>query len=308
MTTKLRNLLIALPLSLSLACDDLPPDVDTIDDEVSDRDSTLAAAIAQHTAFRQLSARAWVRIGNVLTAKSTLNVEQLELQYARIERCRDMSSQVCLTVLENLTLDAPQTQTELSLRNELNAVFHLDQLPVPERTVLLREAQALYIAGGGAPPPLSLVPSTWENGAVTCDAGCKSTVLDGLDTAHGGMLARLASTDPNESGDGDGSGGTSPWVEILVEIAVAAGLAIIGCLKDPDCYMWPFEQKPQECNDNGDCLDSQYCWKGPLGLGENECRDKKENGENCGNDDACESGCCNFNLFGSECAAPSKCN
>jgi hypothetical protein len=311
MNTKIRALL-ALPLAFSLACDDLPPGaVDIDDDGVAVRDTTLAAAIAQHTAFRQLSARAWVRLGNVLTAKSTLSAEQLEVQYARIERCRDMSSPICVEVLENLTLNAPQTQTELTLRDELNAVFHLDQLPVPERTVLLRDAQALYIAGGGTPPPLSLVPSTFESGAVTCDAGCKATVLDGLDTAHGGMLARLSSTDPYESGDGGDDGGSGgAWTEILIELAVAAGIAAIACLKDPDCYLPPFEFPPKdkECTDNGDCLDSEYCWKGPLGIGENECRDLKENGQNCGNDDACESGCCNFNLFGSECAVPSKCN
>ena len=43
-------------------------------------------------------------------------------------------------------------------------------------------------------------------------------------------------------------------------------------------------------------------------IGENECRNQKADGKNCGNDDACLSGCCNFNLFGSECAVPNKCN
>ena len=55
-------------------------------------------------------------------------------------------------------------------------------------------------------------------------------------------------------------------------------------------------------------LTDEYCWKGPLGIGENECRNQKADGKNCGNDDACLSGCCNFNLFGSECAVPNKCN
>lgn len=52
-----------------------------------------------------------------------------------------------------------------------------------------------------------------------------------------------------------------------------------------------------ECSDDWDCDDSEYCWEGPAGIGDNECRDKKENGQVCSRDGKCESGCCKYDFW-----------
>ena len=52
-----------------------------------------------------------------------------------------------------------------------------------------------------------------------------------------------------------------------------------------------------ECGWDPDCLEGEYCWKGILGFGENECRPQKEEGKVCSRDAQCESGCCKFHLW-----------
>lgn len=326
MKFQFQSLLLTLPALFTLACD--PPDAhdtaldesefaeeDVIDDvsvAISPTAAPLPATVAQHPAFAPLSQRAYVRIGNVLAVKSKWTPAKLETSYEILEYCRDMSSQSCVDELSATTLSAALTATEIQQRNALNASFHLDQMSVPDRTRLLQAAQAAHIAAGGAKPPLILVPSTFENGAVPCDAACKTNVLSKMGLAQAGMMARMTSTNPNESPDGDDDGGGSGGViGVLIDVGIAIGGLIIPCWLDPDRYCWP-EQNPNnpppECNDNSDCASDEYCWEGPLGVGTNECRDKKVNGSKCGNDDACLSNCCNFNFFGSKCDVPSKCN
>lgn len=318
-------LFLTLPALFPLACDEFAaPEVDDdvvaaeLDDDAPlvldlttpQSSAPLPGQVAQHPAFAQFSQRGWQRIGNILAAKATMTEAELKATYAVFERCRDMSSQVCHDALAAGAFTTPLTATEVQLRNALNASFGLDAMNVPDRTALLRAAQDAYIAGGGAKPPLSLVPTTFEEGQVPCNAACQASVLAGMDLAHGGMLARMSSTNPYESDDGSDDAAAGGFIAILIGVAVAAGEAWIECWIKPDCHTWPEpnDNPPPECNDNGDCDSDEYCWKGPLGIGENECRNKKSNGTKCGNDDACLSGCCNFNLFGSECAQPSKCN
>ncbi len=45
------------------------------------------------------------------------------------------------------------------------------------------------------------------------------------------------------------------------------------------------------------CAEDEYCWKGPLGIGKDECRAKKSQNRVCSSDDACLSGCCKFNAW-----------
>ncbi len=329
MKIQLQSLLLTLPALFTLACDPADAQNDGLDEQEFAGDAVeanaiddftltaqlttapLATAVAQHPAFAQFSQRADVRIGNVLTVKSKMTPQQLDTSYQIFEYCRDMSSQSCVDELSATTLSAPLTASEIQQRNALNTSFHLDQMSVPARTALLQSAQVAYIAAGGAKPPTSLVPSSFENGAVLCNTACKTSVLAGMGLAQAGMMARMSSTNPTESGDGSDGGGSSGFVGVLIEVGVAIGELLIKCWLNPDCYMFPEtnpNNPPPACTDDGDCASNQYCWKGPLGVGVNECRNKKSNGTHCGNDSACLSGCCNFNAFGSKCDVPSKCN
>jgi hypothetical protein len=68
----------------------------------------------------------------------------------------------------------------------------------------------------------------------------------------------------------------------------------------------------QPCHDDADCASSEFCWTGVLGIGDNECRDKKEEGQTCSRHGQCESGCCKLhvwtNPFSKTCRPADKCD
>lgn len=53
----------------------------------------------------------------------------------------------------------------------------------------------------------------------------------------------------------------------------------------------------QPCRDDEDCAPSEFCWTGVAGIGDNECRDKKEQGPTCSRHGPCESNCCKLHLW-----------
>jgi hypothetical protein len=322
MQTSLRSLFLSVPTIFTLACGDMPidaADVDVVIDESADAAtddelmltsgqhtaSGLASQVAAHPAFAPLSQRAYLRVSAMLDASAMITPEEREQSYTRLEHCRLVSSTLCTEEVYAVGIDPVISAYEIGLGQQLNNAFNLDALTRTQRTVLLRDAQLAYVAAGGTPPPLALVPSSFEGDTVACNQSCKTKILKGMDDAAAGTMARMASDDASDET------AAHPW---WVEIAIAVGTLTIGCLINPDCYLWPFETNPDnpppECNDNGDCESDQYCWKGPLGIGENECRDKKSVGDKCGNGDACKSGCCKFNLWdgGSTCRVASECN
>lgn len=321
MKIKISSFLLTMPTMLTLACGDLPVEAFDADIEAVDAsaaatldaftltteqhtNSALAAQVAAHPAFAALSYRAYLRVSDIVEVKAMMTAAELEASYSRLEHCRLVSSSLCTEELYASGVDPVINPTEIQLGQQLNNAFDLFSLTLTQRTLLFREAQLAYVAGGGQPPSLSLIPSTFASSTTVCDQSCKAQILKGLDDAHAGTMARMASEDAGDEG------GKHPW---WIEIIIAGGTLAVNCLFDPDCYLWPFEIKPgpePECTHNGDCDSDEYCWKGPLGIGENECRDKKKVGDSCGNDDACKSDCCKFNLWdgGSTCRVASECN
>ncbi len=325
MNTRIRTLLLSLPTCFTLACGDLPDTVDAIDaidaeaDDLAAQDdqdsatiltatqhsaSGTAAQIAQHPAFAQLSQRAWVRLGQVLDVKATMTSAELEATYAMLEHCRDASNPACATEVEANGFVLSRTNAEIQAATALNAAFHLDAMAATPRAELLHQAQIAYLGAGGQAPPPSLVPDSFDGDTYPCDATCKADVLDGLDVAHAGTIAWTLSSSDGDAGEAGGI------IGIIIGGLIIVGTAAWECYVDPDCYLPPFEYPPDHengCTTHNDCDDDEYCWKGPL-FSENECRSLKENGESCGHDYACETGCCNFYLFKWTCAPANKCN
>jgi|GEM_PF-1039111 len=68
----------------------------------------------------------------------------------------------------------------------------------------------------------------------------------------------------------------------------------------------------EECGWDHDCATDEFCWKGVLGIGKNECRDKKAEGKVCARDGQCESDCCKYHLWSNPvsqvCRPSDKCN
>ena len=83
----------------------------------------------------------------------------------------------------------------------------------------------------------------------------------------------------------------------------AAGLWLIGELMDAandednciDICMGFF--KEGECRDDDDCDPTEWCYRGPLGIGDNECRPDKDIPETCSRDEKCLTGCCTYDFW-----------
>ncbi len=99
------------------------------------------------------------------------------------------------------------------------------------------------------------------------------------------------------------------WAAAQLNYALAlARAALERCLAA--CEGIDFDGKT--CGDDEVCTDSEYCWKGVLGIGKEECRPKKAQGKVCSNDDHCQSGCCKLhawtNPVSKTCRPASACN
>lgn len=66
------------------------------------------------------------------------------------------------------------------------------------------------------------------------------------------------------------------------------------------------------CGEADICSDDEYCWKGPFGIGADECRPKKNEGQTCSNHGQCDSGCCKLHVWtnpvSKTCRPTNKCN
>lgn len=51
------------------------------------------------------------------------------------------------------------------------------------------------------------------------------------------------------------------------------------------------------CGGDDLCEPDEYCWKGVLGIGKDECRPKNEQGDVCANDGQCLSDCCKLHVW-----------
>ena len=62
------------------------------------------------------------------------------------------------------------------------------------------------------------------------------------------------------------------------------------------------------CEQDSDCASDEWCDKGTLGVGQNECKPKKEEGQVCVRDSQCETDCCKFYWYFWQCRPSSKCD
>ena len=66
------------------------------------------------------------------------------------------------------------------------------------------------------------------------------------------------------------------------------------------------------CGGEAICADDEYCWTGVAGIGADECRPKKPQGNVCANHEQCTSGCCKYHFMSHPvskvCRPANKCN
>ncbi len=67
-----------------------------------------------------------------------------------------------------------------------------------------------------------------------------------------------------------------------------------------------------ECGWDPDCGNDEYCWKGVLGIGENQCKPLKDEGKVCSRDGQCDTGCCKYHFWSNPvsqvCRPSDRCN
>lgn len=327
MLKRLSTLLLTIPTTLSLACGQVaveplglededfdPYTMDEADAEVAslvaaaDVDmASLAQSIAAHPSYGSLSAFSWNRASQILGAYAPLDHELLEEESERLSLCQQHPSPgACYDQMSGVEVSFGLSPAAAAAGLQIEAQFDLAGMTMLDRVELFGAAEQAYISSGGPGGNAGMIPDTFADGT-TCDATCKGQMLDKLAIAQSGVMA-MAST----GGDGEGEGGGGGF---WLEIAIVVVSAWVTCILDPDCDGWPFDSNNNECTSDAGCPSDQYCWKGPLGIGDNECRDKKSVGEACSRDGKCLSGCCKVNLnpfsqwpLGGSCRPAGQCN
>ncbi len=110
-----------------------------------------------------------------------------------------------------------------------------------------------------------------------------------------------------------GCGAAGPAWPICAGLATATYVAALAAMDaHVDNCVEACEGVESYCSQDSDCPAGDFCWTGVLGIGHNECRDKKELGQTCSRGGQCESGCCKYNLFENAvspvCRPSDKCN
>ncbi|PRQ09751.1 dickkopf-related protein [Enhygromyxa salina] len=91
---------------------------------------------------------------------------------------------------------------------------------------------------------------------------------------------------------------------IFAPVIIAAGtasyfvsLALAESAKN-DCMAVCNGEQPsgEECDKDTDCNGNEFCWKGVIGFGKNECRPEKPQGDTCARHGQCTSNCCKLHL------------
>lgn len=148
---------------------------------------------------------------------------------------------------------------------------------------------------------LDLQSNDWD----ACTAACYTIYISGFVLAFGLFIAAMAV-----------GVATVPLGLIIIAVAIAVfdravaelQAALTTCLATCDGTVGDLDF----CGDWDVCEEDEYCWKGVLGIGEDHCEPKKENGKVCSGDHKCLSGCCKYHFpshpVSMVCRPASKCN
>ena len=209
------------------------------------------------------------------------------------------------TLLTHLGGDPENLQQMRDLIDYLRAKHGLQEASaddvgyVFELAVATDDAQAIMAAT--VADELALESNEWDQ----CTAACYAIYMSGFVIAFGLFIAAMAV-----------GAATVPLGLIIIAVAIAvfddamarleAALAV--CLAECDGTVGDLDF----CGEWDVCEEDEYCWKGVLGIGGDECRPKKENGKVCSGDHKCLSGCCKYHFpshpVSKVCRPASKCN
>ena len=310
-----------LPLGLSAAmavagCEaSTTPDADPTQVELRDsgpsawiieQGDEIADAIVADPAFEQLVSVATGIMGDMHAAQQKLPDEEIDSIARTINEPWFSQIMAPGELLGHLGGDPEDLQTMRSLIEHLRTKHGLQEASpedvgyVFELAIATDGAQQIMTAAVGDELAIDS-GDDWDQ----CTAACYAIYMAGLVIALGFFIAAMAVAVV-----------TFPWGLILAAVAIAvfdravaelqAALAV--CLAECDGTVGDLDF----CGDWDVCEEDEYCWTGILGIGDDECRPKKENGKVCSKHEKCLSGCCKYHFpshpVSKVCRPASKCN
>lgn len=280
----------------------------------------VAVELAEHPVFDGVSNAAYRRVDRVLETFGSLSAMQRTTVKNRLTACSGGDPKPCTDELALLGFNASLSSQESAWMSELLADTDLGQLDLEERREAFLEAQQLRDVATGHASWDDLVPPIVDG--QPCGNACRAAFMAEFADPHADFLAAMSSFVSASAWQNDAfaiggagqpapiptGGGGPPVDDGVISIAILAVLAIITYCAAHDCT--PDAPEDQECSHDNECDNDEYCHKGFLGAGRNECRPARSLDLSCGRDAECLSDCCKggFIGIGKECKPASECN
>jgi hypothetical protein len=83
----------------------------------------------------------------------------------------------------------------------------------------------------------------------------------------------------------------------LIYIAMEGAVLAVGAAVYQQCIDECGAEIEEECDADSDCDNKEYCDRGWLTIGKNQCVFSRDDGDICTRDEQCETGCCKYHAF-----------
>jgi hypothetical protein len=273
----------------------------------------VAAELAEHTVFDALSMAAYRRLDRMHETFAALTPAQKTSVRNALTACDQGAPGPCADELALLGFTPSLSPQESTWMDELLADTDLASLDLKDRREAFIEAQQLRDAATGNASWDDLVPSTVDG--QPCGNACRTAFMAFFADPHADMLAAMSAFPSSAAWTNDAFAiegeGPVPIGDLatdgIVAVAITAALVLISWCATHDCTP---ESPQSECSDDHECNSDEYCHRGFLGVGINECRPARGSGASCGRDEECLSDCCKGGFFGigKECKPANDCD
>ena len=265
----------------------------------------IADDIVADPAFAELALVSGQILGDLHAAQQALADEEVDAIARTINEPWFPNVMGPGTLLEHLGGNPEDLQQIRNLIDVLRAKHGLQEASpedvgyVFELAVATDDAQQIMTAA--VADELQLASNDWDQ----CTAACYAIYMSALSIAVALFIAAMAV-----------GVATVPLGLIVIAVAIAVFDETIAkleaelatCLATCDGTL----DELDFCGEWDVCEEDEYCWKGVLGIGADECRPKKAQGKVCSNHDKCLSGCCKYHFpshpVSKTCRPASKCN
>ena len=250
----------------------------------------VAVELAEHPVFDGISNAAYRRVDRVLETFGGLSAMQRATVKNHLTACSGGDPAPCTDELALLGFNTSLTSQESAWMNELLADTDLAQLDLEERREAFLEAQQIRDAATSYANWDDLVPPIVDG--QPCGNACRAAFMAEFAEPHADFLAAMSSFSSaapwaidafavEGAGPIPTGGGGPPVDDGVITVVILAVLALIYYCSIHDCTP---ESPNSECDNDNECDNDEYCHKGFLGVGVNECRPARSNGDGCGRD------------------------